>query len=94
MCSNDAKSCYDRTVHNFASLCLQRIGAPVEPIVSMFQTIQNLNHYIRTVHGVSDRSFTGAHWASPIHGVGQGNGAGPQIWAAVSTPLLNMLRDE
>jgi hypothetical protein len=28
-----------------------------------------------------------------MHGVGQGNGAGPAIWAVVSTPLLNMLRN-
>ena len=26
--------------------------------------------------------------------MGQGNGAGPQIWAVVSTPVLNMLRKE
>jgi len=28
-----------------------------------------------------------------MHGVGQGNGAGPAIWAVVSTPLLAMLRN-
>ena len=94
ICSNDAKSCYDRIVHNFASICLQRLGAPVAPIVSMFSTIQNLNHHIRTIHGDSTISFTGKNWNTPIHGVGQGNGAGPQIWAAVSTPLLNMVRSE
>jgi len=27
----------------------------------------------------------------PIHGIGQGNGAGPAIWAFISTPLLNIL---
>ena len=94
LCSNDAKSCYDRIVHNFASLCLQRLGAPIAPIISMFSTIQQLNHHIRTVHGDSATSFSGKHWNVPIHGVGQGNGAGPQIWAAVSTPLLNLLRSE
>jgi hypothetical protein len=30
----------------------------------------------------------------PIHGIGQGNGAGPAIWAVVSTPLLNVLREK
>ena len=25
-------------------------------------------------------------------GIGQGNGAGPQIWAVVSSPILEMLR--
>jgi len=32
-------------------------------------------------------------WKAAIAGIGQGNGAGPQIWAVVSTPILDMLRD-
>ncbi len=27
-----------------------------------------------------------------MHGIGQGNGAGPAIWAVLSSPLLNVLR--
>ena len=92
LCSNDAKSCYDRIVHSVASLAMQRVGAPVEPIVCMFTTIQNLQHRIRTVYGDSDLTFSGAMYVVPIQGVGQGNGAGPQIWAVVSTPVFNMLR--
>jgi hypothetical protein len=30
----------------------------------------------------------------PIHGIGQGNGAGPAIWAVVSTPLFNILHEK
>ena len=92
LCSNDAKSCYDRIVHSVASLAMQRVGAPVEPIVCMFTTIQNLQHRIRTVCGDSEIGFSGALYVVPIQGVGQGNGAGPQIWAVVSTPVFNMLR--
>ncbi len=33
-------------------------------------------------------------WLVPIYGIGQGNGAGPAIWAVVSTPLLNVLREK
>jgi len=32
-------------------------------------------------------------WAVPISGISQGNGAGPQIWAVVSTPILDILRE-
>ena len=92
LCSNDAKSCYDRIVHSVASLAMQRVGAPVEPIVCMFTTIQNLQHRIRTVYGDSEIGFSGELYAVPFQGVGQGNGAGPQIWAVVSTPIFNMLR--
>jgi hypothetical protein len=91
LCSNDAKSCYDRIVHNIASLCMQRVGAPIGPIKSMFHTIQSLSHHVRTVFGESVAGFK-HKGPTPIQGVGQGNGAGPQIWALVSSPVLNMLR--
>jgi hypothetical protein len=61
----------------------------------MFSTIQNLTHYIpRIIYGNSELSFGEDIWVMHIQGVGQGNGAGPQNWAAVSTPILNMLRKE
>jgi hypothetical protein len=93
LCSNDAKGCYDRIVHNCASLCLQRIGTSPKSITSMFDTIQHLEHHVQTVFGESSRGFR-QQGNVPIQGVGQGNGAGPQIWALVSTPVLNMLRAE
>lgn len=93
LCSNDAKSCYDRIVHNCATLCMKRIGTPQAPIVSMFATIQELSHHVRTIYGESVKGFS-QNGSVPIQGVGQGNGAGPQIWALVSTPVLNMLRDK
>ena len=94
MCSNDAKSCYDRIVHSVATLSMRRMGVPEAPIVSMFNTIQNMKHQVRTSYGDSVASFGGNQWEIPVHGVGQGNGAGPAIWAAVSTPVLNMMRSE
>jgi len=33
-------------------------------------------------------------WATPVARIGQGNGAGLQIWVVVSTPILNLLRQE
>jgi hypothetical protein len=93
LCSNDAKSCYNRIAHNCASLCLQRVGTPAPPIISMFETIQKLKHYVHTVYGESEIHFV-QQGPVPLQGVGQGNGAGPQIWALVSTPVFNMLREE
>jgi hypothetical protein len=91
ICSNDAKSCYNRIVHSITSLSMQRVKVPPGPIICMFSTIQCLNHCIRTIYGDSELSFTGELWTVPIQGVGQGNGAGPQIWALVSTPVLDLL---
>jgi hypothetical protein len=88
LCCNDAKACYDQIVHSCASLCLQRVRT--DP---MFQSIQSLEHHVRTVFGESKASFKQSG-PIPLQGVGQGNGAGPQIWALVSTPVLNMLRSQ
>jgi hypothetical protein len=57
----------------------------------MFTTLQELRHKVRTAYGDSDFTYGGAE-VIPMHGVMQGNGAGPAIWAVVSTPILTMLR--
>ena len=73
---------------------MQRNGVSEAPVVCMFTTIQNLSHYIRTIFGDFKLNFGGDMWTVPLQGVGQGNGAGPQIWAIISTPVLNMMREE
>jgi hypothetical protein len=94
MCSNDAQGCYDRIVHSVAALSMRRVGVPPEPIVSMFTTLQQLQHYVRTAYGDSQEALRAAEvHPVAIQGVGQGNGAAPQMWALVSTILLNMLRN-
>jgi hypothetical protein len=92
LCSNDAKSCYDRILHSIASLAMKRLGIPEPPIECMFQCIQQMEHFIRTTHGDSNSSYSSKHTLIPFQGVLQGNGAAPSIWVAVSTPLLNMMR--
>jgi hypothetical protein len=93
VCSNDAKSCYDRILHSIVALSMRRLGMPVPPIECMLRCIQNMDHYIRTNHGDSEISYSSKHTLVPFQGVLQGNGAAPSIWVAVSTPLLNMMRE-
>ena len=94
--SVDLRSCYDLVTHSAASLSMQRQGLPEQPIVCMFTSLQNMVHTVKTSFGESDRSFGGKLWAFPFspppQGLGQGNGAGPAIWAVVSSPVLEMLR--
>jgi len=33
-------------------------------------------------------------WNTPIAGIGQGNGAGPHIWAAVSLPIFEVMHED
>ena len=90
LCSNDAKSCYDRIVHNIASLAMRRTGMPAEPVRSMFETLQKASHRVTTAYGVSKQTY-GQNMLIPYQGVGQGNGAGPAIWAVISTVIIAMM---
>jgi len=92
LCSNDAKSCYDRVVHNFAILAMQRLGVPPRVSTAMFQTLQTAVHKIRTAYGISTSGYGGKR-QPPLQGLGQGNGCGPACWAAISTVLLDTLRE-
>jgi Reverse transcriptase (RNA-dependent DNA polymerase) len=88
----DAMACYDRISPPLAALALRRQGTPGLLIKLMFDTLQNMSHTIRTSFGDSVQSYTKND--KKFHGILQGNGAGPTIWAMVSTPLLNRLRDK
>ncbi len=94
LCSNDAKSCYDRILLIIAALSLCRLGAPHSAVKSMIHTLANLKHHVHTAFGDSESNQGQAKWSQPKAGIGQGNGAGHHIWAAVSTPLFQVMRAE
>jgi hypothetical protein len=91
VCSNDAKSCYDLIGHTPASISMQRVGVLKNVVKCLFTTLQDAVHRVRTGYGDYTQTYGGEVWLAPIHGIGQGNGAGPAIWAVVSSPLLNVL---
>ena len=93
ICSCDLKSWYDIIVHSFASLAMRRAGSEESATVCMFETIQKLKHKVRTAFGDSEDSFGGEDWREleALMGVGQENGAGPAIWAVISTVFFNAL---
>ena len=49
--SCDLKPCYDRIIHTFASLTIRRLGVVESATTSMFETIKNLKHKVRTAFG-------------------------------------------
>jgi Reverse transcriptase (RNA-dependent DNA polymerase). len=95
--SCDLKSCYDRINHTSASLCLQKAGIQKPEITAMFQTIQRMQHQVRTAFGDSQSTYGGDNWKQqwnlPPQGVLQGNGAGPTIWTIISSMLFSILGD-
>jgi hypothetical protein len=90
LCSNDAKSCYDRILHAIATICMRRVGVSKQTCLMMFGTLAQAKHHIRTTYGDSDTSYTCIE--IPFQGIYQGNGAGPGIWLLVSIPIINMLK--
>jgi hypothetical protein len=92
LCSNDAKSCYDRIIHAIANICLQRVGVQANACRVMFGTLQQMKHHVKIAYGTSQQSYRSIH--IPLRGVLQGNGAGPAIWLLISSPLINMLRTQ
>ena len=87
LCSNEAKYCYERIVHSVVSMSIQQMGMTAQPMKFMLGRLQDLEHPIRTAYVTSESSM---HNDSPIplQGICQGNGAGPNIWVAVSSPLI------
>lgn len=92
ICSNNAKSCFDRIVLLVFAICLQRIGCPREAINSCIDTLQNLHHHIRTAFGDSKDSYTGTE-DQPLQGLVQGYGPAPAGWVLVSSPIINMMKN-
>jgi len=92
LCSNDAKSCYDRITLLAAALYLCRLGGTQPMVQSMITTIHDMEHHIRTTFRDSKTSASRTTWQALIAGIGQGNGTGPQIWAAVSSLILDLMR--
>jgi len=94
ICSNNAKSCYDHIVLIIAALCLCQLGVGKPLVQSMLTTLYGMQHHVQSMYGNSTISQGRSHWGTPIASIGQGNGAGPQIWEAVSTPLFQILSED
>jgi len=88
------KSCYDWIVLIIATLSLCRLGTPHSAVQSMIQTLAHLNHHICMAFGDAKSSQGFDKWQVGVAGIGQGNGARPHIWAAVSMPLFEIMRTE
>uniref|UniRef100_A0A7S4HJR3 Uncharacterized protein n=1 Tax=Odontella aurita TaxID=265563 RepID=A0A7S4HJR3_9STRA len=80
-----------------ATLASLQHGKAEAPIKCIFTTLQDMQAQTRTAFGESTSKHRGNLWAvllrPPLQGLGQGNGAGPQLWAVMSIPILEALRE-
>jgi hypothetical protein len=90
-CANDAKLCYNWMVHSMMTLSMRRLGVAKDPILSMFKLLQGATHKIRTAYGDSTKTYGQNHMV-PLQTIGQGNGCGPAVYAALSAVLIDMMK--
>ena len=92
LCSNDTKACYDYIVHNVAMIYMLRTGILYNSLKFVLLILQKMQHKVATGYGVYEPSYAADSKEITIQGIGQGNGAGPTVWAVISSPLFEMLR--
>ncbi len=91
ICLNDAKSCYDLIGHTQALISMQPQGVPTSVVMIV---CLRLCRMLNAKLGLDTEIQTITMETLPMHGITQGNGAGPAKWVVVSSPLLNMLRSK
>ena len=92
--ANDAKSCYDRILMMVTYITMRNFGIPKAAAWSSIATLATMTMRIKTVYGISELEYGGEAWEDFPHGIGQGNGYGPAIWAAISSPLLKIMKEK
>ena len=90
---NDAKSCYDRIVMLFASLCSQRLGMDPKACELFLKTLESARYHVKTNLGIS-KEFYASSDTSTIHGPGQGGRASPSVWTIISCMLIKCMREK
>ncbi len=84
-------NCYDRTAHPPTSIALRSLGIPVTAIRVLLTSMQGTQYFLRTGFGESSESFGGTP-TNPNFGLGQGNGASPPSFLALSSLIVNGYR--
>ena len=86
--NNDCKVAFDCMVPAIGGIALRCLGASSAAVSTLLQTLQQMKYKVRTVLGVSERSFSNEDdW---VLGTLQGSGASPCLWLAITCVLLVM----
>ena len=84
----DFSDCYDRAAHGPASIGLQAWGIPPAAVAILLRAMQTMQFCVRTGFGESDKFYGGSE-EDPLAGYGQGNGAAPPAFSALSALIVN-----
>jgi len=96
--ANDASGCYDRILFLVAYLTMRHMGMTEEVAKFVICGLMDMTYTVRTSYGTSEKKYGPdewiAEWGCLPHGIGQGAGDAAGIWAGVSSPLFDIMRDE
>jgi hypothetical protein len=87
----DFGDCYDRAAHPPTSIALQSWGIPMVAIGVLLTLMQTMQYVLKTCFGESASSYGGTA-VSPNLGLGQGSGASPPGFMALSSLIINAYR--
>ncbi len=82
-------NCYNAVAHPIASIALQSFKVRKVMVAMMLSVLQTMKRYLKTAFGHSATAFWGT-LDDPLMGFGQGNGASPPGFLAVSTLLIEV----
>ncbi len=83
--------CYDRAAHPPTSIALQSWGIPASAIRILLTSMQTMQYMLKTGFGESPETY-GRTSTSPNLGLGQGSGASPPAFLALSSLIVNAYR--
>ena len=92
--SADADKCYDRINHVILSLVLRAVCGESGVVRAMLQPIQQMQYFQRTGRGDSNTYMGGRPAGDPLHGICQGNGAGPAMWLILSSLMAKIYGED
>jgi len=92
--ANDVTSCYDRILLMMTYLTMRHYGVTKQAVTSSIATLFEMEHKVRTTYGISNESYGGKDWTPKPHGIGQGNGCVPTLWAGISSLMLKVMSDK
>ncbi len=85
----DFGDCYDQAAHLPTSIVLQSWGIPKPAIRVLLRTMQTMQYFLKIGFGELMDSYGGTS-ASPNSGLGQGSGASPPGFLALSSLIINV----
>jgi hypothetical protein len=68
---------------------MRQQGVPAKICEVLLGTLQQAVHHIQTGYGKIYQSALGD---APLQGAGQGNGAGPSLWALIRTVIISAMK--